>query len=1274
MRFFLFFLILTVLTFVPALHAQDDKTMTWSDPYATPISDLKILLRFKDADGNPTEKELITDSRGISPRISSDNPTFIRLIHPAFTLEIPSRDHQIFIADGQAVIPISITPDKPNDISGTVLAPDSQPLAGARVAVAKFSQDGSGSGELHRNWLITGPDGSFAFSSRRMFDVNRKPPNPLVHLDVLSYGLTGPIPARAVLRPGITQKVTLKKLPPRNIVFVDHRGNTLDSPQAHALLTDAFLSFTPVGPRASEGPMTVALQSHTAVPLASGEYSLFDRDRNQFGPAIIDEAKPGPLVLTALTPVTVEVTVLDALTAKPLAGKTLFAVRSHIFTGSLLTSGFTREDWEKVMAMKTPNDAEFLPDNPRKVFKSFTSGFSLVKTDARGIATIVTQPRNGYESLHLIALGPDDYPLVTCVPPLLRQATYTRYPIAFVTVKPTPAGEIPVGPFSKSPATCRVELIRPPDHPPLDGSRPYFLLPTFNAVKLSELATIPVPAGLPLVLRIGVPNPSNTILDSLTFVSPTLMVQPGQTHPLGDASLTRTLVFQITFEDARQGPFESVRGAIKDANGTFKPLLRADFGLYAHVPSAGTYTVGMFAPWQGADESIPAYQATAELKRPEHQVPVCIDIDYFHLRRLRELSSLPSIVFTDARGKPMPEGTLLTGVPYAGNPAATQTLDAKGSITGKRFASVFINGMTLSHPDYGRVVLTDHHYTYIEWKKSQALPLISKSSPDLSLRVTGILTDRSGKPIPARPVLAGLDNIAFLNPSAPIRALTASDGSFAVHPILAGVDARQIATWKKNGFTGNLFIFPGPPNDIDWGLITPIPYAKPAPMFVTPVYADRRFTVTMPPAPGKDGNTPDSKPIPVTPHSAYFKPTPKSAPYTVTLFQGPGPWPLAAGEYTFHYGDLLPFTVTPDSPPIIALTRKVEPKRPVTGAIVRADTNQPIPDALVLGTHWFQPSGYAFGPYNDAFWADVLKLPLPIDPKTAFPREFVITLRVDNGSRTTPKGEFNLPPIRQSPDSSSASTSTSLYILAKGYVPMALAYENRLLTVKNENFQLPLIKLYPAAQVTLEPDLAPQDGAPGSSNVSTAIQWPLEMTEKNGQLFPLATQLDIPSGIPLKPATLSLPANIPLRLFLSATFNDDAPNPANDNPLWEPAQDQPLTFKPGQEITLKLKRVPQAVLTVQVLKPDGSPVQGLVVTRLLAENPNLTAGWPKTDHRGIATLCVPFNRSSTLVLNPYELQQSAPRFQYQTFNSAPTQPLVIKLTPKQWAQISPTLS
>ncbi len=1241
---------------IPAREA-----LTWTDSAGTPITNLQIRL-IRNA--RPT-LEFITNAKGQTWRMQGESYQAILLTHHAFTMQLPAGQTEVFENDGLVKLPFSITPDKPNDVTGTVLAPDGKPLSNTRVRIAGATFEGGGSSPYSLKWLSTRPDGTFGFSAQATLKSNPAAAKNLVfHVDVLEPSITGPIPQRARIQMGAPKTITLEKPPVRNIVLADFDGKPLSPAACAAALIDATLHHQTSALIEAEGSVRVPLESLDSLPLPSGKFTLYS-SVGQFGPAVLTTDKPGDLILKAPKPALTRLTVLDGLTGKPAAGKTIIVATTQ-FSDPSFFAYLTLVQWQQVLAVKSPEDVALLRDEPYRWFENLNKSFAVLTTSSEGVVDINLPRRGAMDALYAMTLGKDDYPLFTRISTqriseneivLPQTATLYRFPIATLLVKPPrPAGQASRS-RNRSPYNTTLTLA-PDASPQIRAAFPQSTWAIQN-VEADVVNRLLLPAGVPLTFAIHAPGNQG-------YQSPVLDLAAGQVRELEDPSFAHRIKYSLRFADSDGASLPGVAIFMKRSDGQFKPVgsdpQSSEF--WVELEGYGTHTFGFLAPWQAPAET-PLYQAKFTLDKDTQTnfATVKFDIQRTRLELISRLSQIPAITFTDAFGKPMPKGTAFS-LPGGRSVPSTAVLDDKGSIPGSTFAKFFENGLIISHPDCGSAVINDQYYGSIEWKRPQPVPLADRKTADKAFLSSGKVIDSDGHPMSNLRVMAGVPwftsaHAYYSLRDEAIQPITAADGTFAVYPLCINLQPETIAKVRASNFeNANIAVSSEDPWIFGYNGPAKIGESQ----TITIIRAKKAYTLQIPEV---DGRRPSLSGKRVT-----FKPTSQETPYLLPqgYFSSTKPIPLAYGTYTLD-GGFTPLVIDGLTPDIVPLNRPVVGATFVSGSIVDYLTGKPIPDALVIGTSWMQSTGQE-RPLPPDFWLNVSKLPTPFNADREFSREFIIDTRASTGTRTDAKGLFLLPKAKDSNDVSSAGH-VSMYVMAKGFLPMIPYFETSKLNKKGNTFDFPPVKLFPAASVTLQLDDYPPVSAFPDKNATAHIhfQFPSDITlEPQNQMGrPLHLQMDLPYNVKSANRTVSLPADVPVRLFLNTYYSNDPPKPGVDYPAWETVSDKPVTFKPGEETTLKFKRVKQIPVTFKVLTPDGKPIDLLMVGWFIAQNPDFKWIFDlKTDPQGLITLLLPASRKSTLYLGSRHLNDANLLVEYQAPDVSPKDPVVITLTKSQW--------
>ncbi len=1252
----------------PVEVIPDDQSLTWTDAAGKPLVGLHISLH---RDAKP-DLEYTTNAAGKSWHIKGEGYRMLTLTHPTFKMEIAPDSYEIFPSERNAILPFFITPRHVNEITGTVLDPAGRPVAGARVRIACTTFDGGGSSPYSFKWLFTRPDGTFAFAHQAVERPDFIPPGQVYHVDVLAPQFTGPLPQRVRVQAGKPETIKLKTRPLRNIILLDAEGHPLTPTAAAVAMNACRLQHETTPGVGTEGVTHASLFSLTNVPLPTGTYTLRGPDL-QFGPQTLPlektGEKPRDLILQAPRPTATLLTVIDAATGKPAPGKTVIA-STHYFRDSDFFSYLTPQQWQEVLAVKTRADVKMLRGPSANWFNSLSDEFAVFTTDSKGQVDLKINRPEVMDSVYAIVLGPDDFPLPVRIEALSegglpQAATLYRYPTASVLV--TPARK--TSSYGTRASFAAEVTLAPDASAELKKIFSDFRF-DINSVESGVTNRLTVPAGVPLYLKIRAGG-------DMSYRSPPLLLTPGQTFDLGEPAITQRVGYQVAISDIQGRSLPPVPLFVKQGDGPFKPLVNnvETSSPWIEFDGYGQYTLGFYAPWQEypsqpgkAPVQEPFYQTQINLKK-EDNPKTCwprFDVAYGHLALLTRLSAIPTISFTDALGAPMPKGTLLTSPAKA---APTATLDGKGSLSGKEFARVFDNNLVISHPDYGSAIVNDLLYQTINWNLPQALPLassqVSSKTTDNAFLATGTVVDSVGKPMPGLRVMVCVPGFAPIQSrhalrNAPIQALTAQDGSYRLHPIIGTTPPARVAEIRAAGPTGSIAV--SSPDPWVFGYAGPVTYGKP--QTITAIKAEKTFTVTAPVINGMPANLANWR--------ITFKPASGSDEIHLGyFFSNPGkPIPLAYGTYTVPVG-LQPLIVDAQSPAnlIIGQSPPLDPMF-VSGSLTDRLTGRPVPGALVLGVSYPSRTGQDIPFVNDEFWQTIASLATPFNVHKELPSGFVGAIGARTGARADPRGIF-LIPYPADPENRRPPEQVSLYILAKGYVPMTSTFELAKLPKDKNTFQLPPIQLFPAATVTLQPDEFPGASAlpPDMHAARIVYQWNEALTPK------MENDLDLPSALKTSSKTFLIPAGVSTRFFLNSfyAYGNDVPRPGIYYPAWEQTG-EPLTLKQGEEATLKLKRVKQVPVTVQFISPEGKPIVGLDVNWFVALKPDLQ--WPasqETNSQGLVTLLLPANRKTTLTLAASQLGSDFPRIEQDASDAPSTKPTVVTLTPEQWKRILPTL-
>jgi len=1254
--------------------------MTWVDAADVPITNMKVrIIRNLKPD-----LEYTTNNRGQTWRIQGETHKTIVLTHPQFTLEIHNRHDVYFGMQSRVKLPLSVSPTVTNDITGVVLGPDGKPLPHTKVRLAGNIHEQGGSGLLSNQWLLTGPDGGFAFSAQASLKTDPATLKDLHFLvDVFEPDITGPVPQRARVKIAVPEQIKIQQPPRRNITLADFEGQPIPADAAAATHRAESILFRSTSLPPGLGNITINLpDTLKSLPLQTGEYTV-RLGAVQYGPADLTADHQGDLVLRSPRPAITKLTLLDGITGKPSADKTVLVSTRPIPTPEFLAY-LSPEQWQSILETKTAAQASQLDDGIRTWFGLLGNYFALLKTNSQGQVDINLPRGDPSNALYVMVLGKDDFPRVTRISPeqvrknsepaqwkpLPAETTVYRHPVGTVVLTPERTD------FNRRRPFYGTSLAIDPNSTERFSNG--FPEPrwTGHPVESTVVNRVLVPAGVPVRLSL-------TGSDNLLYQSSLLNLAPGQVQNLKSVALKQHQKIMVRCEDSNGLTITGANFYIKNDSGKFIPI-DADTrtgSFQIMVPDLGAHTLGFYEAGQTAEQE-PKHQAHCILDKGRSYMATVVkfNVDSRSMNRQYQLSRIRTISFTDAFGKPMPAGTTFSlpdGQPLPNAPV----LDDKGSITGAAFAKVYQSSLVISHPDFGAALLQEKENATINWAQPIHLPLANKNDADKTLMASGKVVDPDGKPMANLRVItttAGFSPVPWHSPARqwPIQALTAKDGSFALFPNLVNITQENLKSLRQSTFPSTRIVVSAADGTDLWNFGYQGPANLGKPQTITIVKAARTFTI-QPPVPRAGDYTNQFRTITFKP--AGLQNAEQNTEYQLdpTTFVFNKPIPLAYGTYTVM-GGFEPLVINEKSPEQIQLTRLGDEVAFIKGTVVDYHTGKPIPDSVVIGS---TGTGLGNQPLHltQEFWDHAAKLTTPFDVTKDFSREFIHLTRANTGTRTDGQGAFNLPKPKTEIYQGMNQRHITLFAMAKGYVGVAHIADTGQLTKEVQTYQYPPIKLIPSASLKLNlPDFPQTEPVRHPMSGPTAYyQLPEELTSRRVQLQArgqLRTNLALTNKVHQSDQTVTVPASVPLRMFIIGQI----PPPFGINSplltvLWEPAQDRPINLKPAEEGTLDFKRVNLTLANFRFLKPDGEPAPQLYASWLIFKQPN--QHFPqgtRTTQEGIASLQIPAGRKVTLnLMNPHATTENSVQIDHQSPDTTSDKPVTITLTKEQWEILNP---
>jgi hypothetical protein len=659
----------------------------------------------------------------------------------------------------------------------------------------------------------------------------------------------------------------------------------------------------------------------------------------------------------------------------------------------------------------------------------------------------------------------------------------------------------------------------------------------------------------------------------------------------GDRYQHWPMLARVTMVDERKNRLVDVPFYFQDGKGQWVEYGRTDAKGEARFLAwhEGPLTVGVglagtpekdarlrgVAPFQGGTEyavetQIP-YDARPELMR-------------------RLLATLRHVPVSDALGKAMPKGTVLT---FDGEgKSVTLTVDGPEGIDAQKLAQVYRPPFTVSHPDYGLARVA--HLAYPARSAGVAggrgagagpvgvsleLPLVSQGDAGEKLVVTGQILDARGKPLAGVRVGAGLpvksgESLRRLK-EALVFGFTDANGEFRYRPVAGGALAEAMRAHVAKGAGLDFTAMPEDP----WLMPLDGTAMPGAAVKAQLQKAEREITLEVVDVDGEavpplhlEMDLLDVAGAPVTRMPAGW-------------LGSAGKIPLAYGTYVFkekakQYECI--FEVSANGPAKVRLSPDSPPT--ATGTVVDMATGKGLANALILASEVFYDDANP-GDLSAETWQKIAQMKGAIKVEE-LPADVRALCDIKKAAVTDEFGRFNL-----TPGDKFALGAIRLHVIKEGYAPI-LAFLGK----PDEStgfYEIAPIQLPAAGYIELELPVLPEDIEPMyKGDPMCTLVYETDFKAQTGEtpegMDPVTGMVDLPNQLKLDRRRLVVPAGSKLefnitrtRVGLTLTEGDYASFHLPEGPL---------TLKAGE--TRKVKMVRRKVLEpmFRVVGPDDKPL------------------------------------------------------------------------------------